>query len=145
MTGRVSVEASDEVLQLVLQYSAALDRCTQTDGANIDEVMSSFADGAVRLFIDGTGGVASQVGKDEIRASFLARSARLKQTVRVVSIDRWGDLVICRLARHDSRQREGWTHNVRVFLIKDGKIRQLVVLVDGEEMAALRREPTVTN
>ena len=72
----VAPTASSEVVRLAVAYNDALDRCTQTGGANIDELMDLFAEDAtwVAVGVDTVVGVSgtSLVGKDAIRASFLS-------------------------------------------------------------------------
>ena len=127
--------SSTAIYQLVLGYNDVLDTCTRTGCTNIDELMEYFADDAVRTFV----GRATQVGKEAIRDSYLQRARRLQQVVEVKGIEVWGDLVVCRLERRDSNHTQtGMEHHVRVFLIKEGKIKQLVVIVDPEEDARLR-------
>lgn len=127
--------SSTAIYQLVLGYNDVLDTCTRTACTNIDELMEYFADDAVRTFV----GRATQVGKEAIRDSYLQRARRLQQVVEVKSVEVWGDLVVSRLERRDSNHTlTGVEHHVRVFLIKEGKIKQLVVIVDPEEDARLR-------
>jgi len=131
---------SSELFRLAVAYNDALDRCTQTGGENIDEVMGFFAEDAVRIVTglgDGTG-VTTEVGKAAIRAGFLRRSARLQQRVELTGVDLNGDFVVCRRERRDSQYGTGQPdHNLRVLLVKGGKIKQVVVLVDPEERARL--------
>jgi hypothetical protein len=71
--------ASSDQFRLALSYNDALDRCTQTGGENIEEVMAFFADDAMRI-VTGLGDgnqVTTEIGKAAIRESFLRRSARL--------------------------------------------------------------------
>ncbi len=52
-----------------------------------------------------------------------------------------GDWVICRRERRDTTYVEGGVdHNVRILLVKNGRIKQLIVLVDREEQMRLRRK-----
>jgi hypothetical protein len=136
----VGASSSSELFQLAVAYNDALDRCTQTGGENIEEVMGFIADDAVRI-VTGLGdgsGVTTEVGKAAIRESFLRRSARLQQQVRLTGIELNGDFVICRRERRDSQYGTGQPdHNLRVLLVKAGKIKQVVVLVDPEERARL--------
>ena len=128
--------SSTALYELVLGYNDVLDTCTRTGCTNIDELMQFFADDAVRTFV----GRATQVGKEAIRDSYLQRARRLQQVVEVKGIDVWGDLVVCRLERRDTTHTQtGMEHHVRVFLVKDGKIKQLVIMIDPEEDARLRR------
>jgi hypothetical protein len=54
-------------------------------------------------------------------------------------VEVWGDQVVCRLERSEAGFAQvGVTHNIRVLLVKGGKIRRLVVLVDADEFARLR-------
>src|SRR5262249_40976209 len=127
--------ASSEVMRLAVAYSDALDRCTQTGGANIDELMELFADDAVRVVV----GREPEVGKAAIRAGFMRRTERLRQVVELKGIELWGDLVVCRLERHDTTHVEaGVKHHIRILLVKGGKIKQVIVVVDPEEDARLR-------
>jgi hypothetical protein len=131
---------SSALFRLAVAYNDALDRCTQTGGENIEEVMGFLADDAVRIVTGlGDGGaVTTEVGKAAIGAGFLRRSARVRQQVRLTGIDLHGDFVVCRRERRDTQYRAGQTdHNLRVLLVKDGKIKQIVVLVDPEERARL--------
>ena len=74
-----------------------------------------------------------------IRAGYVGRAARLEQSVEVKAVERWGDMVVCKIERRDTTMRQaGVEHHVRVFLVKNGKIQQLVVLVDPDEDAKLR-------
>src|SRR5690348_3181599 len=60
---------SSELFRLAVAYNDALDRCTQTGGENIEEVMAFFADDAVRI-VTGRGDgsrVTAEVGKAAIR------------------------------------------------------------------------------
>lgn len=86
--------ASSELLRLAVAYNDALDRCTQTGGANIDALMDLIADDATWVVVGvgdvvGVGGT-SLVGKDSIRASFLARTALYQQVFELKGIDVWG-------------------------------------------------------
>ena len=131
---------SSELFRLAVAYNDALDRCTQTGGENIDEVMSFFAEDAVRI-VTGLGdgaGVTTEVGKAAIRESFLRRSGRLQQQVELTGIDLNGDFVVCRRERRDSQYGTGQAdHNLRVLLVKEGKIKQVVVLVPEERARLL--------
>ena len=131
---------SSELFRLAVAYNDALDRCTQTGGENIEEVMAFFAEDAVRI-VTGLGDgsqVTTEVGKAAIRASFLRRSARLQQRVELTGVALNGDFVVCRRERRDTQYGTGQAdHNLRVLLVKEGKIKQVVVLVDAEERARL--------
>ncbi len=70
---------SSELIRLAVAYNDALDRCTVTNGSNIDEVMEFFADDAMRVTV----GQEPAVGKPAIRESFLRRSERLQQVVEL--------------------------------------------------------------
>ncbi len=84
-------------------------------------------------------GRATQVGKEAIRQSYIQRAQRLQQVVEVKGIEIWGDLVVCRMERRDTNHtREGMEHHVRVILVKGGKIKHLIVIVDPEEDESLR-------
>ena len=127
--------SSTAIYELVLGYNDVLDTCTRTGCTNIDELMAYFTDDAVRTFV----GRATQVGKEAIRTSYIERAQRLQQVVEVKGIEVWGDLVICRLERRDTTHTQtGMEHHVRVFLVKDGKIKQFVIIIDEEEDARLR-------
>ena len=129
---------SSELIRLAVAYNDALDRCTVTNGSNIDEVMEFFADDAMRVTV----GQEPAVGKPAIRESFLRRSARLQQVVELRGIELWGDFVVCRIEREDTTHTaSGLEHHLRILLIKDGKIKQLIVVVDPEEDSRLK--PTV--
>jgi len=78
------------------------------------------------------------VGREAIRARFLRRTEQ-RQAVALKEVEVWGDQVVCRLERSEAGfARSGATHNVRVLLVKGGKIRRLVVLVDADDVARLR-------
>src|SRR5262245_60341675 len=117
---------SSELLRLAVAYNDALDRCTQTGGANIDELMGFFADDAERIVV----GRPAEVGRAAIRASFLRRTQRLQQVVEVKGVELWGDLVVCRLERRATTHTQaGAEHHVRILLVKGGKIKRLIVVV----------------
>src|SRR5262245_8287968 len=124
---RLGQAPSSELFRLAVAYNDALDRCTQTGGENIEEVMAFVAGDAVRI-VTGLGDgnqVTAEVGKAAIRASFLRRSARLQQRVELTGIELNGDFVVCRRERRDTQHRTGHSdHNLRVLLVKEGKIRQ---------------------
>ena len=127
--------SSSELYRLTVAYNDALDRCTRNSCANIDEVMSFFADDAARTSVGG----GSQAGKKAIRESFLQRAERLQQIVEIKGIDLWGDMVVCRLERRDTTHTQpGVEHHLRILLVKGGKIKHLIVVVDPEEDAQLR-------
>ncbi len=133
-TDGIGSATSSEAFRLALAYSDALDRCIQSHGANIDEVMEFFADDAVRTVVGGK----SQIGKEAIRESFLRRGEQYQQVVELKGIDLWGDLTICRLERRDTTfSRPGVTHNLRILLVKGGKISRLIVVQDAEEQARM--------
>lgn len=141
---RLGPAESSDVLRLAVAYNDALDRCTQSEGANIDEVMAFFADDAVRVVVGpGRDGIAgTQVGKAAIRESFLHRTERLQQVVEIKGLEIHGDWVICRRERHDTTYAEGAVdHGLRILLVKNGKIKRLVVLLDPDELAGLRPTP----
>jgi len=145
MNARRGIEAakSSEVIRLAIAYNDALDRCTQTGGSNIDEVMDFFADDAVRVVVgsDDHSPAETQVGKTAIRGGFLRRAERLRQVVELRGIDICGDWVICRRQRRDTTHMEGGVdHNLRILLVKNGRIKQLIVLIDPEERTRLRRK-----
>ncbi len=131
---------SSELIRLAVAYNDALDRCTVTDGSNIDEVMEFFADDAMRVTV----GQEPAVGKPAIRESFLRRSGRLQQVVELRGIELWGDFVVCRIERKDTTHTAlGLEHHLRILLVKEGKIVQLIVVVDREEDSRLK--PTGTD
>jgi hypothetical protein len=133
--------ATSDLLRLAVAYNDALDRCTQTDGANVDEVMAFFADEAVRVDVGLTPQPQVSVGAAAIREGFLRRREQ-RQVVELKGVDLWGDQVICRLERRDaSFTHPGVTHNLRVLLVKGGKIVHLTVVVDPDEPARLRGAP----
>ena len=129
---------SSDLIRLAVAYNDALDRCTLTNGSNIDDVMEFFADDAVRVTV----GQEPAVGKPAIRESFLRRSERLRQVVELRGIELWGDFVVCRIERKDSTHTaSGLEHHLRILLVKEGKIKRLIVVVDPEEDGRLK--PTV--
>lgn len=129
---------ASELTSLAIRYSTELDECTATGGANIDRVMDMFAPDAVRL-LDGK--APGQVGAAAIREGYLRRASAIVQEVDLHGIDVWGDLVVCRLARRDSGMaRSGVEHHLRVLLVKDGKIRRVLVVTDPAEDAWLREK-----
>jgi hypothetical protein len=141
---RIEAAASSEVIRLAVAYNDALDRCTQTGGANIDDVMAFFADDAVRIVVGPgeDGSTVAQAGKAAIRDGFLRRADRLQQVVELKGIEMCGDWVVCRRERRDTTYPEGAVdNNLRILLVKNGKIKQLIVLIDPEERAHLRQTP----
>ena len=54
---------SSELITLAVAYNDALDRCTVTNGSNIEEVMEFFTDDAIRVTV----GQNPAVGKTEIK------------------------------------------------------------------------------
>ena len=126
---------SSELIRLAGAYNDALDECTATSGSNIDEVMEFFADDAVRVTV----GQEPAVGKIAIRESFLRRSERLQQVVELRGIELWGDFVVCRIERKDTTHTaSGLEHHLRILLVKEGKIKRLIVVVDPEEDSRLK-------
>ena len=129
---------ASELVRLAVAYNDALDRCTQTGGANLDEVMAFFAADAVRVDVGLGPAPQVSVGAAAIRAGFLRRREQ-RQVVALQGVDLWGDQIVCRLERRDaSFTRPGVTHNLRVLLVKDGKIAHLTVIVDPDEQRRLR-------
>jgi hypothetical protein len=127
--------ASSAMIRLAVDYNDALDRCTQTGGANIDDLMDLFADGATWTTV----GLASLVGKASIREMFLARAARYQQDVQIRGIELCGDLVICHGERRDTTfMREGRQPGMRVLLVKGGKIEQVIVVIDPDVFPPMR-------
>jgi ketosteroid isomerase-like protein len=121
---------SSDLIRLAVAYNDALDLCTRTQASNIDKVMEFFADDAMRVTV----GQEPAVGKAAIRESFVRRSARLQQVVELKGIELWGDLVVCRIERNDSTHTaSGLEQHLRILLVKDGKIKRLIVVVDPEE------------
>src|ERR1044071_9349593 len=111
--------ASSALIRLAVDYNDALNRCTQTDGANIDDLMDLFAEGATWTVV----GFATLTGKAAIREMFLARAARYQQDVQISGIQLCGDLVICHGERRDTTfVREGRQPGMRVLLVRSGKI-----------------------
>ena len=132
MTEKIEIApaVSSGLIQLAVGYNDALDRCTRTGGSNIDEVMEFFAEDATRVAV----GQEPAVGKAAIRESFLRRSARLQQVVELRGIELWGDFVVCRIERKDTTHTaSGLEHHLRILLVKEGKIKQLIIVVDAEE------------
>jgi hypothetical protein len=118
-----------------VDYNDALDRCTQTGGANIDELMDLFAEGATWT----AAGFNSLVGKAAIREMFLTRAARYRQEVHLKGIGVCGDLVICHGERRDTTfVREGRQPGMRVLLVKHGMIVQVTVVGDPEAYPRMR-------
>src|SRR5207244_12619301 len=118
-----------------VDYNDALDRCTQTGGANIDEVMDLFAEGATWTLV----GVTSLTGKVAIREMFLHRTARYQQSAEITGIELCGDLVICHAERRDTKfVNEGRERQIRILLVKSGKIAQVIVVFDPEAFARMR-------
>jgi hypothetical protein len=127
--------ASSTLFQLAVAFNDALDRCTQTGGATIDEVMAYFADDAIRV----VAGLTPEVGKEAIRAAYLRRSAALQQVWELQGMQLWGDQLICWGERRDSASPEAAPQrNVRILLVKGGKIRQLTVIVDPDHYPGMR-------
>ena len=126
---------SSELIRMAVAYNDALDRCTVTNGSNIDEVMGFFTDDAIRVTV----GHDPAVGKSAIRESFLRRSGRLQQVVELKGIELWGDFVVCRIERKDTTHTaSGLEHHLRILLVKEGKIKKLIVVVDPEEDGRLK-------
>ena len=131
---------SSDLVRLAVDYNDALDRCTVTNGSNIDEVMEFFTEDAIRVTV----GQNPAVGKHAIRESFLRRSGRLQQVVELRGIELWGDFVVCRIERKDTTHTaSGLEHHLRILLVKEGKINRLIVIVDPEEDSRLK--PIVPN
>src|SRR6266545_5898070 len=127
--------ASSALIRLAVDYNDALDRCTQTAGANIDELMDLFAEGAKWMVL----GVTSLVGKAAIREMFLGRTARYQQVVETRGIELCGDLVICHGERRDTTfVQSGGERQMRILLVKGGKIEQVIVVFDPEAFARMR-------
>ena len=121
---------SSDLVRLAVDYNDALDRCTVTNGSNIDEVMEFFTEDATRVTV----GQNPAVGKHAIRESFLRRSGRLQQVVELRGIELWGDFVVCRIERKDTTHTaSGLEHHLRILLVKEGKINRLIVIVDPDE------------
>ena len=142
VTERVEIgpAVSSDLIRLAVAYNDALDCCTRTEGANVDEVMELFTDDAIRV----VAGQEPIVGKSAIRESFLRRSDRLQQVVELKGIELWGDLVICRIERRDSTHTTtGLEHHLRILLVKDGKIKQLTVVVDPDEDLRLKNDVSI--
>ncbi len=132
---KIGPALSSDLIRLAVAYNDALDRCTRTQASNIDEVMEFFADDAMRVTV----GQEPAVGKSAIRASFLRRSERLQQVVELRGIELWGDLVVCRIERKDTTHTaSGLEHHLRILLVKEGKIKRLIVVVDPEEDSRLK-------
>ena len=128
---------SSDLIRLAVAYNDALDRCTRTGAANIDEVMEFFADDAIRVNV----GQEPTVGKPAIRSSFIRRSDQLQQVVELKGIELWGDLVVCRIERKDSTHTtEGLEHHLRILLVKEGKIKRLIVVIDPDEDIRLKKQ-----
>ena len=122
--------SSSDLIRIAVAYNDALDQCTRTQGSNIDEVMEFFHEDATRLTV----GQDPAVGKPAIRETFLRRSSRLQQVVELRGIELWGDFVVCRIERKDSTHTtSGLEHHLRILLVKEGKIKRLIVVVDTEE------------
>ncbi len=137
VTERIEIgpSISSDLIRLAIGYNDALDQCTRTEGSNIDQVMEFFADDAVRVNV----GQEPAVGKPAIRESFLRRSARLQQVVELRGIELWGDLVVCRIERKDTTHTaSGLEHHLPILLVKEGKIKRLIVVVDPEEDSRLK-------
>ena len=131
---------SSDLIRLAVDYNDALDRCTVTNGSSIDEVMEFFTEDAIRVTV----GQNPAVGKHAIRESFLRRSGRLQQVVELRGIELWGDFVVCRIERKDTTHTaSGLEHHLRILLVKEGKIKRLIVIVDSEEDSRLK--PIVPN
>jgi SnoaL-like domain len=131
----VGGEASSALIRLALDYNDALDRCTQTGGENIEELMELFAEGAMWT----AAGFTSLVGKAAIREMFLTRAARYQQDVQLRGIELCGDLVICHGERRDTTfVQEGRQPGMRVLLVKRGKIEQVTVVGDPEAYPRMR-------
>ena len=131
---------SSDLVRLAVDYNDALDRCTVTNGSNIDEVMEFFTEDATSVTV----GQNPAVGIHAIRESFLRRSGRLQQVVELRGIELWGDFVVCRIERKDTTHTaSGLEHHLRILLVKEGKINRLIVIVDPEEDSRLK--PIVPN
>ena len=86
-----------------------------------------------------TAGQGPAVGKPSIRESFLRRSARLQQVMELRGIELWGDLVVCRIERQDTTHTSSCLeHHLGILLVKEGKIKRLIVVVDPEEDSRLK-------
>jgi hypothetical protein len=142
---------SSEFIRLAVTYNDALDLCTRSGGANIDELMDLFAEDAVWVLVGGGGradryeevieliGGETLVGKDAIRAGFLRRAGRYQQVVELKGVDVWGDLVVCRLERRDTTYAQsGFERQVRILLVKGGRIKQVTVVFDPEAFERMR-------
>jgi ketosteroid isomerase-like protein len=149
----VGPAASSELIRLAVAYNDALDRCTRTGGANIDELMDLLADDAVWVVVGGGRRAAryeevielvggeTLVGKDAIRAGFLRRAGRYQQVVELKGVDVWGDLVVCLGERRDTTfAQSGFQRQVRILLMKGGKIKQVTVVFDPEAFERMRSD-----
>jgi hypothetical protein len=132
--------ASSALFRLAVDYHDARDRCMRTGGANIDELMDLLADGATWTVVV----VTSLTGKAAIREMYLARAARYQQGSEIRGIELCGDLVICHSKRRDPTfVEEGRERQIRLLLVKGGKIQQVIVVFDPEAFARLRGGSTV--
>jgi ketosteroid isomerase-like protein len=142
---------SSDLIRLAVAYNDALDRCTRTGGATIDELMDLFAEDAVWVVVGGdrraaryaevVGLIGSEtlVGKDAIRAGFLRRAGRYQHVVELQGVDVWGDLVVCRVERRDTTYvHPGVERQVRILLVKGGKIARVTVVFDPEAFERMR-------
>ena len=128
---------SSDLIRLAVAYNDALDQCTRTRAANIDDVMEFFTDDAIRVNV----GQEPAVGKAAIRESFIRRSGQLQQIVELKGVELWGDLVVCRIERRDSTHTgDGLEHHLRILLVKEGKIKRLIVVIDPDEDIRLKNQ-----
>ena len=127
--------ASSALIRLAVDYHDARDRCIRTGGANIDELMDLLAEGATWTVV----GVTTLTGKSALREMYLARAARDQQGGEIRGIELCGDLVICQTERRDTTfVQDGRERQIRILLVKGGKIEQVIVVSDPEASARLR-------
>jgi len=59
--------------------------------------------------------------------------------VELKGIDMWDDLVVCQIERRDTTfTQSGVEPQLRILLVKGGKIKQVAVVIDPEAYARMR-------
>jgi ketosteroid isomerase-like protein len=120
--------------RFAINFNETMNRCLQTNCANIDEVMSFFADDAT--YLDDAG--QTWKGKTKIKMHLVQASSVAGTADRIASIYVEDAMITCRLERRRAFKSGKYDvaevrPHLRAIILKSGLITRLISVIPSED------------